>query len=207
MKKTLTTTVQPADGSKKRCSIGARRNPESAAAVVKAARELLHERGYAGFSIDEVARRAGAGKPTIYRWWPTKADLFLSVYGAEKSDALPLADEGSLAEALTEYTLALWKFWRENPAGGAFCGLVAEAQASPAALAVLREKFLPERLERLHSLFAIAVARKEIVADEVDDRIAIWIGFNWFHLLTGQLDVASEAIKRCVLLITGTGKV
>lgn len=206
MKETLANAEQPAGDTKKRRSIGARRNPESAAAVIKAARDLLHERGYAGFSIDEVARRAGAGKPTIYRWWPTKADLFLSVYSAEKCEAMPSVDEGSLGEALTRYTLALWRFWRDNPAGGAFCGLVAEAQASPAALAVLREKFLPERLEQLHDLFGKAAARNEIAADEVEDRIAIWIGFNWFHLLTGQLDMPPEVIKRCVLLITGTAK-
>ena len=206
MKKSHSNSDQPAVGTEKRRSIGARRNPESAAAVLKAARELLRERGYAGFSIDEVARRAGAGKPTIYRWWPTKADLFLSVYNAEKSEAMPPSDDASLGEALTQYTLALWRFWRENPAGGAFCGLVAEAQASPAALAVLREKFLPERLERLNDLFYNAAARNEIAADEVEDRITIWIGFNWFHLLTGQLDMPPEAIKRCILLITGDVK-
>ena len=63
-----------------RRSIGARRNPESAEAILEAAEAVLLESGYAGFSIEAVARKARAGKPTIYRWWPSKAALLLDVY-------------------------------------------------------------------------------------------------------------------------------
>ena len=55
---------------KRRASIGARRSPETEAAVKAAARDLLAEKGYAGFSIEEVARRAGAGShTTCFAWW------------------------------------------------------------------------------------------------------------------------------------------
>ncbi len=54
----------------RRTSIGARRNPATEHAVIAAARELLTERGYAGFSFDEVAaaparasQRSTAGGP------------------------------------------------------------------------------------------------------------------------------------------------
>ena len=71
--------ANPAKRPPKRASIGSRRNPDAEAAILAAARQLLSDRGYAGFSIEEVARRAGAGKPTVYRWWPTKSDLFIAV--------------------------------------------------------------------------------------------------------------------------------
>jgi AcrR family transcriptional regulator len=35
----------------------------------------LFERGFAGTSVDEVSRRSGVAKTTIYRHWPTRADL------------------------------------------------------------------------------------------------------------------------------------
>lgn len=59
----------------RRASIGARRNPASQAAILAAARAVLAE-GYApGLDRDAVSRRAGAGKPTIYRrWWKNKAN-------------------------------------------------------------------------------------------------------------------------------------
>ena len=72
-----------------RKSIGARRNPDSAEAILEAAEAVLIEAGYAGFSIEAVARRARAGKPTIYRWWPSKAALLLEVYQRQKRVDIP----------------------------------------------------------------------------------------------------------------------
>jgi AcrR family transcriptional regulator len=37
--------------------------------------ELLFERGLAGASVDEISRRSGVAKTTIYRHWPTRGDL------------------------------------------------------------------------------------------------------------------------------------
>lgn len=47
----------------------------SRAAVLAATAELLFERGYSGASVDEIARRSGVAKTTIYRHWPTRTDL------------------------------------------------------------------------------------------------------------------------------------
>jgi AcrR family transcriptional regulator len=186
----------------RRASIGSRRNPDAEAAILAAARALLRDRGYQGFTVEEVARRAGAGKPTIYRWWPTKADLFIAVYGAEKAAAIAPPDKGGLVLDLTQFTSDLWHFWRTNPAGGAFRALIAEAQASPAALDALRSKFLPKRLEPLRAIFERAIARGEIRAHDVEDRVALWTGFNWFRLLTNQIEDDGRYIRRIMTLIT-----
>lgn len=189
------------DGTKpRRSSIGAKRNPLAEAAILGAARDLLLEKGYAGFAIDEVARRAGAGKPTIYRWWPNKADLFVAVYSAEKEAAIHLPSLGSLRVDLIRYTTELWRFWRHNPAGSAFRGLIAEAQGSAAALDALRIKFLDERMETPRLLFQRAAQRGDIAAAHVEDVMALWIGLNWYHLLTGQLDDEAALLRRITLL-------
>ena len=47
----------------------------SRAAVLSATVELLSERGYGGTSVDEISRRSGVAKTTIYRHWPTRTDL------------------------------------------------------------------------------------------------------------------------------------
>ncbi len=188
---------------RRRSSIGARRNPEAEAAILTAARALLAERGYAGFSIDEVARRAGAGKPTIYRWWPTKADLLVDVYAAEKASHMAMPDTGALWSDLLAYTRALWGFWRETPSGSTFRALIAEAQTTDAALSALRDKFLPDRLRDLRHMFERAADRGEISAQEVDDLLALYIGFNWLHLLTDRLADDPAAIERNARLIAG----
>lgn len=43
--------------------------------VLAATAELLFERGFAGASVDEISRRSGVAKTTIYRHWPTRTDL------------------------------------------------------------------------------------------------------------------------------------
>ena len=78
------------------------RSEASRQAILKAALELVGEVGYAKLSIEGIAARAGVGKQTIYRWWPSKgavlfdAVLDLSEPGAET--ALP--DTGDLAADL-----------------------------------------------------------------------------------------------------------
>lgn len=52
-----------------------RRSERARLAILRAANELLHESGLDQFSIEGVAARAGVGKQTIYRWWPTRAVL------------------------------------------------------------------------------------------------------------------------------------
>jgi len=56
-----------------------RRSEKSRTAIVNATRELLLERGFDGLTIEAVAARAGVGKQTIYRWWPSRAALVADV--------------------------------------------------------------------------------------------------------------------------------
>ncbi|MBV8790390.1 MAG: TetR/AcrR family transcriptional regulator [Mycobacterium sp.] len=56
-----------------------RRSEKSRTAIVGATRELLLERGFDGLTIEAVAARAGVGKQTIYRWWPTRPALVADV--------------------------------------------------------------------------------------------------------------------------------
>ncbi|WP_062349711.1 TetR/AcrR family transcriptional regulator [Herbidospora yilanensis] len=64
----------------------ARRNEAARRAILTAALDLAGEVGYARLNIEAIAARAGAGKQTIYRWWPSK--------GAVLFDALLMLAEG-----------------------------------------------------------------------------------------------------------------
>jgi AcrR family transcriptional regulator len=56
-----------------------RRSEKARAAIVAATLELLLERGFDKLSIEAVAARAGVGKQTIYRWWPSRHALVADV--------------------------------------------------------------------------------------------------------------------------------
>lgn len=71
------------------------RDPE----ILTAALDVLAETGYDGMTIDMVATRAKAGKATLYRRWPSKADLVIDAVACLKRNDLDperLPDTGTL---------------------------------------------------------------------------------------------------------------
>ncbi|MFK0112859.1 TetR/AcrR family transcriptional regulator [Streptomyces sp. NPDC091217] len=175
------------------------RNPETHEAVISAAIEILREQGPAAASIDAIARRAGASKPTLYRWWPTKADLLVEVY-EHLVAALPAPpDTGTVERDLIEVRRQMWRVWRETVAGRAFVALVAEAQVRPEAATTLNERMLPSRRAGTLEILQRGVERGEIDS-KADLQLLIDAshGFDWYRLLTGRIDDEPEVIAASV---------
>lgn len=81
-----------------------RRNEKSRLAIVTATRELLVERGFDGLTIEAVAARAGVGKQTIYRWWPSRPALVADVLLADADKILrPVEHTADLSADLTAW--------------------------------------------------------------------------------------------------------
>jgi len=77
----------------------ARRKETSRQAILAAAFDLLREVGYAKLSIEGIAARAGVGKQTIYRWWPSKGAVIFDAFlllSASEGEPLVLPDTGDL---------------------------------------------------------------------------------------------------------------
>jgi len=183
--------------SETRRSIGARRNPESAEAILDAAEALLVEQGYSGFSIEAVARRARAGKPTIYRWWPSKTALLLDVYQRQKRDVV-YPDTGTLEEDLFAFSRSLFAQWRDTPVGQIFRSIVAEAQSDPNAAKALAE-YGAQRRKNTGQIIERAIARGEARAD-VDPRIVADLvsSYAWTHLLTDRLGEDDGTLRAAI---------
>lgn len=58
-------------------------------AIIDATYELLHEKSVRDLSIEEIAARAGVSKPTVYKWWPSKAALVIDMFEARVFEPLP----------------------------------------------------------------------------------------------------------------------
>ena len=58
----------------------ARRSESARRAILTAAFDLVGEVGYAKLSIEGIAARAGVGKQTIYRWWPSKGAVLFDAF-------------------------------------------------------------------------------------------------------------------------------
>ncbi|GHC66567.1 TetR/AcrR family transcriptional regulator [Streptomyces flavofungini] len=57
-----------------------RRSERSRRAIYDAALALVGEVGYGKMTIEAIAARAGVGKQTIYRWWPSKSAVLLDAF-------------------------------------------------------------------------------------------------------------------------------
>jgi AcrR family transcriptional regulator len=109
-------------------STGRRRNPATRAAILATAFEVVAELGYAGLTIEKVAARAGVGKQTIYRWWPTKGALVLDAV-LERStgpgEPAELPDTGDLEADLATVLVATVEEFADPDFDRALRGLTA----------------------------------------------------------------------------------
>ncbi|MFC8044011.1 TetR/AcrR family transcriptional regulator [Nocardia sp. NPDC057353] len=164
-------------------------------AIARAARELLAERGYTGFTVDAVAARAGVGKAAIYRRFPTKQELIytVAIHGANGE---PPADRGSLAADLTAVCRTLAEQLAAAPPG-VYTGLLADLYGSSGLATRFSEVFLARQRAVLEEVLGRAVARGELAAAP-DPLVlhALVVGplFVWLFVLGG----APEEVRKLV---------
>ncbi|MGP4022733.1 TetR/AcrR family transcriptional regulator [Actinomadura sp. 3N407] len=120
----------------------ARRSERSRRAVLGAARDLVSELGYAKVSIEAIAARAGVGKQTIYRWWPSKGavifDSFLEL--SETGEGVRLPDTGDLEADLKTVMRATVAEFADPAFEAPVRALNLEIIGDPALAALYREK-------------------------------------------------------------------
>lgn len=76
--------------------------------LMHAAMEVFGEKGYAGTRMDEIAKRVGIGKSTVYEYFKSKDDLFLAcgTYYVEQmaqNTADIFAQSGTLRARIEQY--------------------------------------------------------------------------------------------------------
>ena len=162
-----------ADGlsGRPRSGLTRRRGAELEQAILRAALDELAEAGYAGLTMDRVARRAGTNKNAIYRRWPNRAALGLAAYRqlAVADQRLPNTGElrGDVLELLRRANRQL-----SSPAGDILRGLLASAGDDPQLLAQLREQTADAGSGTWLTVLGRAVARGEAVPEALHPRVA-----------------------------------
>lgn len=180
-----------------------RRSQKSRRALLKALKELLVQHPLSSISIEAIAERAGIGKQTIYRWYRDKSELFIDLYETESVNRLAIPDVGSVEKELNELAIQTWSIWRETASGQAFRHLIARSQLNPKALNRFRDDFMPRRRIFTEEILERAVARGEIEKGDYSVFVDLWIGFNWYHMLTNSLNDKSVIPTMVSLLLRG----
>ncbi|MEV5445727.1 TetR/AcrR family transcriptional regulator [Streptomyces sp. NPDC052644] len=174
-----------------------RRSERSRRAIFDAALALVVEAGYARTTVEGIASRAGVGKQTIYRWWPSKSAVLLDAYldlagqaaaqaqaqeGRAGQDAPPpvgLPDTGDLAADLRTVLRATVDELNDPRFEAPTRALTAEGVVDPELGARFVERLLEPQLQLYVDRLAAAREAGQ-VRTGVDPRVAV-------ELLVGPL--------------------
>ncbi|MBB5926788.1 TetR/AcrR family transcriptional regulator [Streptomyces echinatus] len=117
------------------------RGPRSRDAILQAASDLCREQGYAAVTMEAIATRARVGKPTLYRWWPSKGAVFLDVVLDKLVEpAIELPDTGDMVRDLRTWIRGFADLFTDPHARQLLVGLLGAAQTDTELATVLREK-------------------------------------------------------------------
>lgn len=146
--------------------------------ILRAAAELIAERGYARVTVDHVVTRAGSNKPAFYRRFHDLADvvpaLLASRHGTDED-----IDTGTIVGDLIEVQRRQQRLFTDPVVTRGFAGWLAEVDANPERGASFLTRYLAPRRAYTQMILDRAVGRGEI-AEGADPG---WIA----DLLTGPL--------------------
>jgi AcrR family transcriptional regulator len=169
-----------ARASEKR-KIGRPRDEDARKRVLDTVRKLLRAGRLCGLTMEGIAREAGTGKVTVYRWWPSTAAIALEVLLEDAGQACPVPDTGNLAVDLRTFLRNTFASI-ENGTGMLLRCLIVEAQKNRDFREEFRERFIRSRQEALAELLRrlrTGTHARAVIIDMV-------FGAMWYRLLVGH---------------------
>ncbi|BBX48339.1 TetR/AcrR family transcriptional regulator [Mycobacterium cookii] len=131
--------------------------------------QLLQEHGYDRLTVDAVAASARASKATVYRRWPSKAELVLAAFieGCRQIAVHP--QTGTLRGDLLQLGHAISRQTSEQ--AGTIRAVLVEISRHPALRDAMQHEFLDQRKALMQDILRDAVLRGEIDAAAIGDEL------------------------------------
>jgi len=159
--------------------------------------ELAQEVGFTKLSIEAVAARAGVGKHTIYRRWPSKGALFLDALLPTDERVTDFPNTGDIEADLRTQTYAAVDLLGRPPFGPLYQALLGEAQHDPSVAATLNERFIAPQAQRLRARLKLAQRQGQLSPEfDLDLAMAILSGAFYFQFLVTQELVSHNYVDR-----------
>ena len=185
-----------------RAPLASRRSDRSRLAIVDAALALCREHGYARVSIEAIAARAGVGKQTIYRWWPSKGAVVLEAFERDAAE-IPVPDTGDVASDMRTFLTDVVRLFADNTFGPHLGALIGEAQHDPSVRAALLDRYLRPRRAAVAQRLKLAQQLGQL-SESLDLEVVLEVMFGaLYHRLllhTGPLDAAYARFVSDVVL-------
>lgn len=174
---------------------GRTRSNASRLAILDATLKLLEAQSLQQISIEAIAREAGVGKATIYRWWPSKASVVIEAFLTTHVSRVAAPKGMGPRAALTEILQLLIKEYA-GPQGRIVAQIVAEGQSDPEVLREFRERFWYQRrdmaLQLVNEARKLGELRDDLPAEFLLDQMFAPI---YFQLLMGHVPLSQEVAR------------
>lgn len=183
---------------------GRRRNEAAHRAILDAALHLLADSDGTPVTIDAIARTAGVGKQTVYRWWPSKGAVLLDALTDRADQDVRGPDTGTLRTDLHTFVATTFDAAQRSTTASALRTLVREAARDPH-LAELMQTFTATRRTALRELLSRGRERGEL-ADDADLELIVdqVYGVFWYRFLLGHAPLDPTTAERLAdSLLTG----
>jgi AcrR family transcriptional regulator len=181
---------------------GRPRSERTEKAILAATSQLLAESGLAAMTIEGVAERAGVGKASIYRRWPTRGALAFDATFDEYLAGQPTEDTGSLEGDLEATALDWIRAVNRSPWGRTLKELIAEVQSDPSLAGAWRERFVIPIRQQRRPIVERAIARGEIPkGSDLELIMDLLYGPLYHRYLNGHLpldDAFARSVARMV---------
>jgi AcrR family transcriptional regulator len=186
---------------------GRPRSAQAHQAILDAAVALFIEQGLEGMSVEAVAARAGTGKTTIYRRWPSKEDLVIDAI-AQVLAAAPTTDSGSVREDLLGLGRELHGLMSSSASGGVFPRMAAEVARRSRLGRLYGQRVIGPRRAALAEALQRGIQRGELPKDtDVELAIDLLVGGLLLRRLTGRLRRSDPTPERAVdILLAGLSR-
>jgi len=183
---------------------GRPRSERARLAVLEAAADLLIEGGMTAATMEAIAARAGVGKATIYKWWPSRGHVALDSFFMRTKTTIAVEAGASLEEALTAKIGALAGLLRDPATGPLMREIVAVAQSDPDIRSALEERWVRPRRVAAEQVLREAAERGELRAD-VDFAAALDQLFAplYYRLLFGHEPLDERLAETLVRQVIG----
>jgi AcrR family transcriptional regulator len=139
------------------------RGPKVRAAVLAATLTELTENGYAALTVDNVARRSGVHKTTIYRRWKDRESLVADAVTDLAVTKVPFPDTGDIDTDLRVLARSFVRFLN-SPAGKAVAAATLSDAGRIPEIADAKRRFFEDRFQRARPVISGAIARGELPA-------------------------------------------
>jgi AcrR family transcriptional regulator len=131
--------------------------------------QLLQEHGYDRLTVDAVAATARASKATVYRRWPSKAELVLAAFIEGVRQVAVPPETGTLRGDLLHLGRAICQQAQQQ--AGTIRAVLVEASRHPALNDALQHQFLDERKALIQEILQQAADRGEIDESVISDEL------------------------------------